>query len=172
MPRSPTLRTGQCTIRRASDADCTDIAAIYNEAVLDGNSTFDSEPVAPERYLRYSEPGGRAAIVCACIAQQVVGWASVEPVSDRHAYRYTALGSLYIKRTYRQRGIGRTLIRALDSLALEMGYHSVLGEILSTNPLSLIMDIRNGYRVVGEIHEAGFRADRWIGLIVVQKILT
>ena len=64
------------------------------------------------------------------------------------------------------------MLQAMDSLAVSLGYHSILGEILSTNPASVAMDISHGYRVVGEIYEAGFRNGRWIGLIVVQKVLT
>lgn len=158
-------------IRPAVESDSQAIADIYNEGIADRNATFDEHEVTPERYFRYLHDE-RSGLLCAAIKSEVIGWGSVEPRSERFAYRFTGQIGLYIKRFYRGRGVGTALSRRLDDLAITLGYHSLISENLSNNPPSLAVDIKNGYHVVGEIQEAGFRDDTWIGLIIMQKILS
>ena len=159
------------TIRAATLLDCDTIAAIYNEGISDGNATFDEFEVGPSRYHRYLQDGSRSRLLCAVKDGIVVAWASVEPISDRHAYRFTGHIALYVARAHRGRGIGSALQGDVEHIAIELGYHSLVSENLSNNPASTAVDLKNGYRQVGEIREAGYRNGEWIGLIVMQKIL-
>jgi len=42
---------------------------------------------------------------------------------------------------------------------------------LSTNLLSISLNLRSGFRIVGETLDAGYRDRKWIGLITMQKNL-
>jgi phosphinothricin acetyltransferase len=158
-------------IRLGMESDCEAIAAIYNEGIADRNATFDEYEVSAGRYLHYLQNDGKSGLLCAIAQDEVVGWGAIDPRSERFAYRFTGQIAIYIKRSYRGHGIGAALSRELDSLAITLGYHSLISENLSNNPPSLAVDIKNGYHVVGEIQEAGFRDGKWIGLIIMQKIL-
>jgi L-amino acid N-acyltransferase YncA len=162
---------GSYIIRPGTGNDCGAIASIYNEGVSDRNATFDESEVSPERYQRYFQNDQRSGLLCAATAEEVIGWGAVDPRSERFAYRFTGQLSLYVRRTHRNRGIGTDLTRALDDLALDLGYHSLISENLSTNPRSLAVDLKNGYHIVGEVREAGFRDGNWVGLIITQKII-
>jgi L-amino acid N-acyltransferase YncA len=164
-------RNPEYVIRPGIRADCQAIADIYNQGIADRNATFDEFDVLAERYSGYFENDGRRALVCAASGDEVIGWAAADPVSDRHAYRFTAQGAIYVKRGHRKGGLGHRLSQELGRLASDLGYHSIIGEILSTNAPGIAMNLRDGYHVIGEIREAGFRDGQWVGLVVVQKML-
>ena len=163
-----------------SDVDA--LVEIYNEAIEDGVYTFDGFAVDESKFAPYFDGDIRRQLIVAEIDRSeigqkdlgdvgVVGWASIDPVSDRYAYRFTSTTALYVRRSMRGRGVGACLKRALIDAAHCMGYHSMIGEILTTNADSVLRNIREGYHVVGEIRQAGFRDGRWIGLVIVQKML-
>ena len=159
-------------IRHASKEDVTIIAEIYNQSILTGLATFDSFNVSHDRYLKFLTKDDRWILIVYIVDQKVVAWGSVWPVSDRWAYRPTGQISTFVESKYRNLGIGKKLKLELFSLASNAGYHSLISEVLSTNPLSVSINTKLGFRMVGEIHEAGFRDKSWINLIIMQKILS
>jgi L-amino acid N-acyltransferase len=158
-------------IREANLDDCQAIALIYNQAIVQGNCTFDAYPVDESRYRNILDSDPRAKILIAERGSKVVGWASVQPISPRQAYRPTALGSLFVDERFLRCGIGGELKAHQLRLAAGLGYHSLVAEVLSNNPAGIALNLKFGYRLVGELLEAGFRNDQWIGLVILQKIL-
>lgn len=161
----------QVTIRHADRKDAVAIAEIYNHGIEDGDATFDAFPVSSDRYSSYFESNARGSMLVAVAEGRVVGWTSVSPISGRWAYRYTCLGSTFVHRDFRGTRVGKALKAAQIEEAARLGYHSLTGEILSTNAVSLSLHLSFGFRVVGESWEAGYRNGKWIGLIKVEKIL-
>ncbi len=161
----------QVEIRYATQSDAEDIAEIYNHAIADGNATFDSFPVSGDRYSAFFNGDKRHVLLVAVSEARVVGWASVSPISDRWAYRFTCLGSFFVHKDFRGLRIGTALKAAQIDEATRCGYHSLVVEVLTTNTISISLNLRAGFRVVGEIWEAGFRDGKWIGLVSMQKIL-
>lgn len=158
-------------VRRAEPDDAPAIAEIYNQAIQEGISTYDAFHVGADRYVEYFANDSRYGMTVAEEDSQVIGWASVSPISPRWAYRYTAVGSYFVHRNFRGKGVGNELKRAQIEDARSRGYHSLVVEVLATNPRSIAMNVKHGFRVVGEIAEAGYRYRSWIGLVVMQKQL-
>jgi L-amino acid N-acyltransferase len=159
-------RSASCT------ADLIAIAEIYNQGIDTKISTFDDFYVTHERYFRYLKNDALGyAIVLAEYNGLIIGWSSIEPKSERMAYRFTCLGSTYLRENYRNHKIGKILITKKILHAKKLGYHSIVGEILSINSASLKLCYELGYAHVGEISEAGFRNGQWIGLTIIQKKL-
>ncbi len=159
-------------VRRAKIEEIDTISAIYNEHVDSGISTFDEFHITNERYLMFFSPEMRKSfILVAELEGQITGWTSVEPISDRWAYRFTCISSTYIRQEFTGKKIGHELSLAKFSEASKLGYHSIIAETLSTNPKSVAFLMSLGYKVIGEIIDAGFRDDKWIGLVILQKIL-
>ena len=159
------------TIRGASRDDTKAIAEIYNHGIADGNSTFDDYRVSADRYDSFFSAPEKAALLVAEWEKRVIGWASIISISERRAYRFTCLGSLFVHKDFRRLGVGHALKEAQIGEAARIGYHVMIAEVLSTNIAAISLNMRFNYRVVGEIWEAGYRNGNWIGLVIMQRLL-
>jgi L-amino acid N-acyltransferase YncA len=167
-PRSPSAPV----IRSAEAADLPAIADIYNDAVLNSTATFDVEPWSTERrdtwFREHTHP---YAVLIAVRGPDVLGWAALSPFQRKPAYRFTAETSLYVRAEHRGEGTGALLLARLLEVAAGNGFHSVLARIVGDNPASLRLHRRFGFRRVGVEREVGYKFDRWLDVVVMQKLL-
>src|ERR1051325_7597994 len=85
-------------IRKAAAPDLEAIRDIYNEAILTTTATFDTEPkTLEERQQWFSGHDERHPVLVAVLEGRVVGWASINPWSDRRAYDHKAGTSFYLE---------------------------------------------------------------------------
>lgn len=159
-------------IRNAVEKDITSICEIYNESLIDGNISFDEPPIDENRYKKYLRiNNNRSALIVAECESEILGWCSLDSISERFAYRFTCVGSTYVRQKYRGKKIGYLLKLNQFKIAKDLNYHSIIAEVLKYNINSIEFLINLDYRIVGEIQEAGFRNNKWIGLLILQKYL-
>jgi phosphinothricin acetyltransferase len=159
-------------VRRAEDGDLSAIAAIYNDVVLNSTATFDLEPWTPAKQRQWlNEHSHPYAALVATDGGDVVGWAALSPFRPKPAYRFTAEDSLYVRADYEGKGIGTLLLVRLLDLAAANGFHSVIARITGDNPVSLRLHRRLGFRRVGVEREVGYKFERWVDVVTMQKIL-
>jgi L-amino acid N-acyltransferase YncA len=163
----------ELAIRPAAAADAADISRIYNQAVLNTTATFDTEPEsldARERWLSAHADPGRPVLV-ATLDGEVVGWASLSTWSDRCAYAASVEASTYVDEAWLGRGIGTTLSTAVLEAGRAAGVHAVLARICTENVASVAMSKRLGFVEVGVLHEVGRKFDRWLDVMMLEKLL-
>lgn len=74
------------SVRRASAQDVPAIASIYNQGIEDGVATLEYAPKTLAEMGRWFEAHDeRYAVLAACAADEVVGWASLNSYSHRCA---------------------------------------------------------------------------------------
>ena len=101
------------SVRDARADDLERIFEIYNEEVLHGTATFDTEPRVAGRddaWLTARETR-RHPVLVAVAGDDVVGWASLSPWSERGGYARTVEGSVYVDADHRRRGVGAAAAR-------------------------------------------------------------
>ncbi|MFH5185425.1 GNAT family N-acetyltransferase [Paenibacillus sp. TAB 01] len=159
-------------VRRAAKQDVAAIVEIYNEAVLNTVATFDTVPRTLEQQEAWFDAHGeRHPILVAELDGAVVGWASLNPYSDRLAYERTAELSLYIHSSHRGQGIGQQLMTAVLETGKAAGLHTVLSRITEGNASSIYMHEKYGFAHVGVMKEVGTKFDRLLDVIMMQKML-
>jgi len=159
-------------IRDATSHDLPAITDIYTDAVLNTVATLDTvTPSLASRAEWLQHHGGRFPVLVAVVDGNVAGWASLSVWNDRGAYTHTAESSVYVARTHRKRGIGTSLLAALESRARELNYHVIIARVVSTNETSLKLVRGAGYVDVGVIREVGYKFDTWLDMCVLQLIL-
>ncbi|MDO8915312.1 MAG: N-acetyltransferase family protein [Coriobacteriia bacterium] len=160
-------------IRPAVPADAADISRIYNQAVLNTTATFDTEPEtvgARERWLAaHADPGH--PVLVATLGGAIVGWASLSTWSDRCAYAASVEASTYVDETMLGRGIGTALSAAVLEAGRAAGVHAVLSRICTENEASIRMSKKLGFVEVGVLHEVGRKFDRWLDVMMLEKLL-
>jgi len=70
-----------------------------------------------------------------------------------------------------RRGVGRALIEALLDRARADGVHAVIAGIDAENERSLRFHERLGFVEVARMPEVGRKFDRWLDLVLLQRLL-
>lgn len=150
-------------IRLAADADLPAIMEIYNEQVLHGTATFDTEPIdTPEKRRAWfaKHPPEIYPVVVAEEDGRVVGWASLSRWSERCAYNRTAEVSEYVHKDHRGRGVGSELLRELIARARTIGLGVLLARITGESAASLRMHADHGFTRIGTMRRVGEKFGR------------
>jgi phosphinothricin acetyltransferase len=86
-------------------------------------------------------------------------------------YRYTVELTIHVDGAHHGRGIGRTLLGALVDLAHERGIHVMVAGIDADNAPSIALHEALGFVEVARMPEVGRKFDRWLDLVLMQRIL-
>ena len=160
------------TIRTAEIGDAEAIRQIYNHEVENTTATMDLVPrtLADQQDWLAARSGAFATIV-AVLEGEVVGFASLSPYKERAAYRPTVEDSVYVRRDLGGRGIGKALLTAVIDLAAASGFHSVMARIEASGTASRALHASCGFREVGVEVEVGRKFNRWMDMVLMQKLL-
>ena len=159
-------------VRDATEVDLADVAAIYDEQVRTGISTFDLEPPGRgywEHRLASTEPGDHFLVVEH--DGGVVGYAYSSSYRPRPGYRLTRETSVYLAPDARGRGLGRLLYDALVPRLRADGMHVALALIALPNPPSVALHLACGFEHLGTMQEVGRKFDRWLDTAWYQLLL-
>ncbi len=161
-------------VRATRPDDLASLTAIYAQAVLDGTGTFEIEPLSVE------EMGARYARVLACgyphlVAEKpgrVVGFAYASAYHARAAYRYTVEDSVYVAEGGRGQGVGQALLAALIEQATAGGARQMVAVIGDReNHASIRLHERAGFASAGRLDAVGWKAGRWLDVVLMQRVL-
>lgn len=159
-------------IRSASADDAEAIAEIYNHYVEYSTATFDTEPKTPDE--RSGWLAGRSEdhpVVVAERGERVVGWGSLSRWASRCAWEHTVELSIYVHEAHRGTGIGSALMDDLLGRAAELGHHAVIGQVVAENTSSIALSAKHGFERVGTLREVGRKFDRWLDLVLMERIV-
>ena len=126
----------QLQIRRAQDGDAESSCDIFNEAVRDRLETFDSSPriVDDQRlFIAAADNDPKHPVLVADVRNWIAGWACLMPYDTRIALDDIGEVAIYVRRTFRNYGIGQQLMRAVQEAAAQLEYRKLIGRVLATN---------------------------------------
>ena len=161
-----------CSIRLAARADAEAINDIQNHYVVHSTATFLTEPFTLAQRLAWLE--GRAPEHPVMVAEAdggVVGWSALGEFRSRPAYRHTTEFSVYVRPDSQRRGIGRALLADLTRRAKSLGHHALVGGCCSESAAILALLEAEGFSKVAHFPEVGYKFDRWLDVVFMQKLL-
>jgi L-amino acid N-acyltransferase YncA len=159
------------SIRPANIKDVTGITEIYNEAVINTSSTFDTEPQTIEDRKQWlSKHTDSYPVVVAEFQKNVVGWASLSPWSEKPAYAKTAEISIYVKEEFRNRGFGKKMMDKLMEDGETAGLHTIIARIADGNEISIKLHEAYGFKHIGTMKEVGEKFGKVLDVHLLQKI--
>jgi L-amino acid N-acyltransferase YncA len=158
------------TIRDARHEDREAIAAIYNEAITEGRSTFETlRRTAADIDVWLGSPGW--PVLIAEHDDTIAGWARVAPYSTRPCYATIAEASVYVGSHARGYGVGNALTAALRQRAQQAALTKLLGKCLTTNQAATKLVARHGFRAVGIHLRHGQIKGQWHDVLLVELLL-
>lgn len=161
-------------IRPSTTADLPAIAAIYGDAALTGTGTFELEAPGEAEMARRRDDVLSKGLpwLVAEVGSQVLGYAYANHFRPRMAYRFCVEDSIYLHRDARGQGLGTLLLAELIARCEAAGARQMLAVIGdSANAGSIGVHRRHGFEHVGVMKSAGWKFDRWLDVVVMQRAL-
>jgi len=166
------MSTASVAIRRARSDDAQAICDIYNEGIEDGDATLETRlRTSDEQRAGLESRSERHPVVVAERAGPVVGWGSLNLFNPRPAYDHVAEFSVYVARSSRGTGVGRSLLENLVEAARVIGYHKMVLAAFDWNTAGAALYKRMGFRQVGIYREQGLLNGRWVDTVIMEKLL-
>jgi len=161
------------SLRAAAESDLPGIFAIYDEEVLHGTATFDTQPKSQAERLEWfrNDGGGRYPILVAEHEGSVAGWARLYAWSPRRAYDRTAECAVYVHRDHRGRGLSRALMEELLRRAPQGGVQVLVARIVEGNPASLALHRKLGFQPIGVMKRVGEKFGRLLDVHLMDRHL-
>ena len=168
-------RAFEFSIRDAVAADLPTIRAIYNHYVLNTVVTFDEQPMtlrALKHKFSNAKKLGMPYLVAVSPTGQILGYAYVYPWKEKAAYRFTVENSIYLGPASTGKGLGKALLAALIEKSKEAGLKEIIAVIADKGAeASIALHKQFGFKDGGHMGKVGFKFDRWIGTVLMQRSL-
>ncbi|WP_106816060.1 GNAT family N-acetyltransferase [Microbacterium timonense] len=162
-------------IRPVEDRDIPDIREIYNYYVTNSVVTFDEDTWSVAQWRKKREHLRRLGLpflVAESPTGQILGYALVQPMSSKSAYRYSVENSIYLGQAATGKGLGRALLEALIDACEQAGIRQMVAVISDKGAEgSIALHERLGFVEVGRMGRVGYKFGRWLGTIYLQKSL-
>ena len=155
--------------------DLPDILEIYNHYVLNSVVTLDEKPMsltALRRKFAKTQEKKMPFIVAVNPAGQILGFAYVYPWREKAAYRFTVENAIYLGPAATGKGLGKDLLGDLIERSRAAGLKEMIAVIADKGAeASIAMHEKFGFKEVGHMGKVGFKFDRWLGSVLMQKSL-
>ncbi len=163
------------SIRDATEQDLPDIREIYNHYVANSTVTFDEEPQSLRELrskFRHNAKLGYPWLVAVSPSGQILGYANASPWKQKAAYRFTVENSIYLRAASTGKGLGKALMGEFLRRAKEAGIKEVIAVIADKGAeASIAMHRSFGFTEIGHMGKVGYKFDRWLGTVLMQKSL-
>lgn len=160
-------------IRDAIARDAPRIAEIWNHYIRNTVTTFtnaEKTPAGLAQDILSRQADGKAFLV-AEQAGDTIGFATYFPFRTGPGYAHTAEHSVMLDPAAQGQGTGRALMTALETHARRAGIHSLIAGVAGENAAGVRFHSALGYNTIANLPEVGRKFDRWMDLILMQKIL-
>ena len=174
-PAPPEEPGFEYTIRPAVAADLPNIREIYNHYVLNSSVTFDEKPltlVALRKKFATSEKLAMPYLVAENPRGSLLGVAWLFPWQGDTASRRVVEVSIYLGPAATGKGLGKALLEKLLDDARAAGIREVIAVIADKGAeASIQMHKKFGFKEIGRMGKVGYKFDRWLGTVMLQKRL-
>jgi phosphinothricin acetyltransferase len=150
------------------------ILEILNEAIEQSTAVYDYRArtaATMQAWFEAKERAGHPVIGAVDASGRLLGFGSFGPFRAWPAYKYTLEHSLYVHHGCRGQGIGRLLLSELVTRAIHASGHVLIGAIDAGNSASIALHRRLGFEQCAHIRHAGFKFNRWLDLLLFQRLL-
>ena len=163
------------TLRDARPSDLPAVRESYNYYVANSTVTFDEDAMSLKEWkskFAYLAKLGMPFVVAESPSGQLLGYALVTPWKQKRAYRFTVENSIYLGPAASGKGLGRALLGELIARSKAAGLKEMIAVIADQGAEgSIALHEKFGFVEIGRMGRVGFKFDRWLGTVLLQKTL-
>jgi L-amino acid N-acyltransferase YncA len=164
-------------IRIARLEDVPAIQEIYAPYVKETMITSEYDvPSIEEFQERMTRTQQKYPYLVAEYEGEVLGYAYTNPFVGRAAYGYSAVTSIYVRRTGHKLGLGRKLYEAIEKISARQHIRNLMARIGYTdeeheylNKNSAQFHEKMGYQLAGRFPKSGYKFGQWYDIIWMVK---
>ncbi len=157
-------------VRRATEADATAVAAIWNHYIRDTIVTFNSqEKTATELAAAIADP--KTPFFMAEQDGRITGFATYSDFRKGVGYAYTKEHTVMLATDATGKGMGRALLAEIERHAARNRIKSLFAGVSAENTEGVAFHAACGYAKVATLSKVGWKFDRWHDLVLMQKFL-
>jgi len=160
-------------IRPYTPADIAAVTRIYGHYVRETVITFETEePSEAEMASRFSAIAEKGhPLLIGEMDGGVIGYAYASTYRPRAAYRFTCEDSIYLAPSAVGHGLGGQMLTRLIEDASKAGLKQMLAVITAERANSIRLHEKAGFRMIGRYAALGYKFDRWLDIVHMQKAL-
>ena len=161
------------SIRDAQINDIDAILKIYSRSVIEETASWEySVPSKEEMIARFETISAKYPYLVAHIDDEIIGYAYASLFRGREGWRFACENSVYVNPKFQGRGIAKQLMKQLCDKCAQIGLRTMMAVIGdSENQASIALHKSLGFTVVGTIPKVGFKFDKWLDSVIMQKSL-
>lgn len=160
-------------IRDADDGDLPAIRRLFN-ALIPTTTVAWRDDLADEAeiagWFAEQQAAGHPVLVAAADGE-VVGYSAWSGFRRFPGYRHTAELTIHVDEAHHGRGVGRALLDALVERARQSDVHVLVAAIDGANTGSIEFHRALEFVEVARMPEVGRKHDRWLELVLMQRIV-
>jgi len=163
-------------VRTALDGDMPVVRDLYNALIPTTTVAWTEKPETLRERMTWYRAQQRAGypVLVVEIEGTVVGFASYASFRGDGkwpGYRHTVEHTIHVDEGHWGRGLGRMLLEELVEQARRADVHVMVAAVDAANVESVAFHERLGFVVVARMAEVGRKFDRWLDLVLMQRIL-
>jgi L-amino acid N-acyltransferase len=162
------------SIRAMTIHDLTSVVGIYNASIFTSTTWSDNPQTVEQRAAWFAQRAANGDGTFVADDGEVVGFAAYGEFRDNAVwpgYRFTVENSVHVHADHHGRGIGCSLMTALIHHAASAGKHVMIAAVDGDNVGSITFHERLGFTEVGRLPQTGWKFDRWLDLVLLQRSL-
>ena len=152
-----------------------DALKIYNYYIDNSFSNFEEKKVSLSDFTKNYRNITKKKLpyLAAMIDKKLVGIAYLNKFRDKSGYRFAFENTIYVHNDYLKQGIGFKLLKQLITSSKKIKdikkIVAVIGSIDSAGSIKVHKKL--GFKNCGKLKKIGFKKNRWIDCIIMQKDL-
>ena len=154
-------------IREMQPNDGEKVIEIFQEGIDGGNATFEQNVPTWEAW------DNKFFKICRFVLEDenenIVGWAALQPISNRDCFKGVAEVSIYLKNEFQGKGLGKMLLRKLILDSEEHEFWTLQSGIFPENEASINVHLNLGFRKVGTRERIGQMNGVWRDVILLER---
>jgi len=157
-------------VRLADRADAASIVAIYNQGIEDRVGTFETAPRTAATVQTWFDD--QHPIVVVEQEGDIIAYASSSSYRPRTWYAGIVEHSVYVRRDWRGRGVGRLALSRLIQECEQAGFWKLVSRIFVENAASRALHLAVEFREVGVYEKHGQLEGIWHDVVIVEYVIT
>ena len=148
---------------------------IYNYYIANSFANFEEKKLSFKSFtLLYKKNRlNRLPFIIAIENNTIIGLAFVNKFREKSGYRFTYEHSIYVNPKFIKKGYGSKILKELIKICKKNKKIKNLIAVIggSDNIASIKIHEKNGFRYIGTLLKAGYKKNKWINSVYMQKRL-